>query len=295
MPVPVVVVGNVVAGGGGKTPVVMALVAHLQTQGYTVGVLSRGYGRTSRDCREVHRGSVASDAGDEPLLIKQTTGAPVFVATSRIEAARALLAAYPDVGLLVCDDGLQHHRLHRDLEICVFDERGLGNGLLLPAGPLRERWPRPTGLVLTATPQSGLDAYLASRTLAGYARRRDGSQLRLDDLRSFRSRPQSQLWAVAGIARPEAFFGMLRAAGVPLAHTVALADHATFDAPDWAHTRQHTLLCTEKDATKLWLHRPDALAVPLLVTLEPAFWDAFGRLLQALVPKLSSSHGHTPS
>ena len=293
--VPVVVVGNVVAGGGGKTPVVMALVAHLHAQGQKVGVLSRGYGRASRGCREVHHNSLATEAGDEPLLIKQTTGAPVFVAQSRIEAARALLAAYPQVELLVCDDGLQHHRLHRDIELCVFDECGLGNGFQLPAGPLREPWPRPTSLVLSATPHTGLDAFLASRTLAGYARRSDGSRLALDDLRGFTSRPQTQLWAVAGIARPEAFFSMLRATGLPLAHTLALADHAVFDAFSWAQMRQHTLLCTEKDAAKLWLHCPDALAVPLVVTLEPAFWDAFDRLLQALAPKLSSSHGHTPS
>ena len=293
--VPVVVVGNVVAGGAGKTPVVMALVAHLHAQGCTVGVLSRGYGRASRGCREVHHNSLARDAGDEPLLIKQTTGAPVFVAASRIEAARALLAAYPDVDLLVCDDGLQHHRLHRDIELCVFDECGLGNGFLLPAGPLREPWPRPLSLVLSATRQTGLDAFLAPRTLAGYARRSDGSRLPLDDLRAATGRPGAQLWAVAGIARPEAFFRMLRAAGLPLAHTLALADHTAFDAPVWIQSRQHTLLCTEKDATKLWLHRPDALAVPLVVTIEPAFWHAFDRLLQALAPKLSSRHGHTPS
>ena len=131
--VPVVVVGNVIAGGAGKTPVVMALVQHLQSRGLKAGVVSRGYGRHGDDCREVLADSSATDAGDEPILIKRTTGVPVFVATARVDAARALMLRYPSVKILVCDDGLQHHALHRDIEICVFDERGIGNGFLLPA------------------------------------------------------------------------------------------------------------------------------------------------------------------
>src|ERR1035437_2442519 len=142
LPVPVIVVGNVVVGGSGKTPVVIALVRHLQTSGRQVGVISRGYGRRTTDCREVRPDSSARDVGDEPVLIQHSIAAPVFVAARRYDAARALLAAYLDTQLIVCDDGLQHLSLYRDLEICVFDDRGIGNGLLLPAGPLRERWPR---------------------------------------------------------------------------------------------------------------------------------------------------------
>ncbi len=130
----VIVVGNVVAGGSGKTPVVMALVRHLQASGWHVGVISRGYGRRTTDCREVFDNSLGSDVGDEPALIKRTTSAPVLVAASRIEAARSLLARYPQTQVIVCDDGLQHLALQRDLEICVFDDRGTGNGFLLPAG-----------------------------------------------------------------------------------------------------------------------------------------------------------------
>lgn len=128
LPVPVLVVGNVVAGGAGKTPVTMAVVRHLQGAGWRPGVVSRGYGRVSRGCRAVTASSSASEVGDEPLLIARRTGAPVFVAEARSEAGRALLAAHPGCDILVCDDGLQHLRLARDLEICVFSELGVGNG-----------------------------------------------------------------------------------------------------------------------------------------------------------------------
>ena len=124
----VIVVGNVVAGGAGKTPVVMALVKHLQARGLQVGVVSRGYGRRTQDCREVLASSPAIDVGDEPALIKQVCNAPVFVALKRFDAATALLARYPQTQVIVCDDGLQHHALHRDLEVCVFADRGHGTG-----------------------------------------------------------------------------------------------------------------------------------------------------------------------
>lgn len=124
LPVPVIVVGNVVAGGGGKTPVTRALVAHLQARGWRPGVISRGYGRADAQLRAVRPDSDARAVGDEPLLLARATGAPVFVARRRAEAGRALLAAHPEVDVLVCDDGLQHLALARDLEICVFNDQG---------------------------------------------------------------------------------------------------------------------------------------------------------------------------
>ena len=153
---PVIVVGNVVAGGSGKTPVVMALVRYLQSQGLRPGVISRGYGRTTTDCRAVLPHAVASEVGDEPLLIATQCQVPVYVARQRIQAARALLAQHPDTDVLVCDDGLQHLALARDIDICIFNAQGTGNGFLLPAGPLREPWPRPVDWVLYAgeTPSS---------------------------------------------------------------------------------------------------------------------------------------------
>ncbi len=299
--VPVIVVGNVVAGGAGKTPLVIALVQHLHALGLRPGVVSRGYGRSARDCRLVTVDALAEDVGDEPLLIHRRTQVPVGVAEVRVEAAQALLAAHPELDLLVCDDGLQHHALHRDIDICLFDDRGIGNGFLLPAGPLREPWPRPTDLVVSSSLQTpGLSVHRVRRELADHAVRADGSQLPLHTLAAANSSKARPIIAVAGIAHPQAFFRMLRSRGLPLASTLPLRDHASYDAVHWDRADDHILLCTEKDAVKLWRHRPDALAVPLVVNLEQSFWAALEQLLhqrgtEQVRTKLSSSHGHSPA
>ena len=296
--VPVIVVGNVVAGGAGKTPVVMLLVRHLQARGLQVGVISRGYGRQSHDCREVGLSSAIADVGDEPALIRRSTGAPVFVARRRIDAARALLARHPQTQIIVCDDGLQHLGLQRDLEICVFDERGIGNGFLLPAGPLREPWPRAVDLVLhTGTPPA-FAGFSARRTLSEFALKADGSQQLLADLASPAGLCRKPLLALAGIAKPEDFFAMLRAQGLALTRTLALPDHYDFNSWLGNEYEGYTLICTEKDALKLWPLEPDALAVPLLVTPEPAFLTQLDARLDRLLatdpkPTLSLPHGHT--
>lgn len=269
LPVPVIVVGNVVAGGAGKTPLVMALVQHLQARGVQVGVISRGYGRRSQECLEVFPDSAIEEVGDEPALIKRRTSAQVYVAANRAQAGRALLDQHPHIQLIVCDDGLQHLQLQRDLEIGVFDDRGVGNGFLLPAGPLREPWPRPLDMLLHSGKQPAFaGGFRASRQLASHALRADGSRVALADLVA--GKP---LLAVAAIAKPDAFFAMLRAWGLPLAMTVALPDHADFSR--WAGNADGacTVLCTEKDAVKLWGRDPHALAVPLVFEPEPAFWQ----------------------
>ena len=309
VPACVIVVGNVVAGGAGKTPVVMALVRHLQARGLKVGVVSRGHGRSAQDCREVLSSSTTQEVGDEPALIHRDTGAPVFVAIRRVEAAQALLAKYPDTQVIVCDDGLQHYALQRDLEICVFDDRGIGNGFLLPAGPLREPWPRPairsrttknthgktqvgklwspieTLLLHTGEHRAFKEGFTATRTLAAHAIRSDGSVVPLAELRG------QPLVALAAIAQPEKFFDMLRARGLTLAHTLALPDHYSFDSWSSPFHEVQTLICTEKDAVKLWRDHPQVLAVPLTITLEAAFLAA----IDSTVTKLSSRHGHTTS
>ena len=296
LPVPVIVVGNVMVGGVGKTPVTMALVRHLTAQGWRVGVLSRGYGRKtsvdSPDIQSVTGQSHAQDVGDEPLLIARTCQVPVFVGTDRAAAGFALLQQHPDVQVLVCDDGLQHWPLARDLELCVFDERGVGNGLLLPAGPLREPWPRhpitphiPTLLVQTSGhPASGF--FQVTRQLANQATQADGSQ------RLLQSWQHTPVQALAGIAKPEVFFAMLRAQGLTLSHTHALPDHA-----DVQHLHinpaQGDVFCTEKDAVKLWAQYPKAWAVPLHTTLPADLLAAIDQHLAAAQrAKLSSPHGH---
>jgi tetraacyldisaccharide 4'-kinase len=141
--VPVVVVGNVMVGGAGKTPLVMALAKHWQAQGIQVGVVARGFGREATTVTAVDGCSTFKDVGDEPWLVWRQCQVPVFVGADRAACCQALLAAYPQTQVLISDDGLQNAGLHRDIEICMFDERGFGNGWLLPAGPLRETWPRP--------------------------------------------------------------------------------------------------------------------------------------------------------
>jgi tetraacyldisaccharide 4'-kinase len=324
MPVPVIVVGNVVAGGAGKTPVVIEIVKYLKTQGWQPGVVSRGYGRKARredvndsGFMEVTSNTPVQQSGDEPALIHRASAAPVFVASKRADAALALLATYPNTNVIVCDDGLQHLALQRDIEVCVFDERGVGNGSLLPAGPLREPWPRKVDFVLQTSPfrdvapsamaeptsvrvepvetrakastssarpevgtgQTVVSTFTLTRQLAPYALRADGSRVSITELAG------KTLCAVAAIAHPEAFFAMLRAQGIILAETISLSDHYNYDSWLRPHPLTYTLICTEKDAVKLWPQHPDALAVPLQVDIPAEFFSA-------LVKKLSSPHGH---
>jgi tetraacyldisaccharide 4'-kinase len=279
----VLVVGNVVAGGSGKTPVVIALVQHLRARGVRVGVISRGYGRCSKDCLEVRFDSASADVGDEPALIARATAAPVFVAARRFDAANALVLAYPDTQIIVSDDGLQHLGLYRNLEICVFDDRGIGNGFLLPAGPLREPWPRAVDWVLHTGAQPAFAGFTAQRKLCEYAKCFDGSRVALTELADQKHAAAKPLLALAAIAKPEDFFTMLRAQGLPLARTLALPDH--YDFADWERNRyqDYSLLCTEKDAVKLWPIEPNALAVALDLTLSPAFLTQLDDRLSTLL------------
>lgn len=296
-----IVVGNVIAGGAGKTPTVMALVQHLQAQGLNVGVVSRGYGRkNSAACVEVRNDSRPADVGDEPLLIQRSCQIPVFVGPTRFEAATALLARHPQTRIIVCDDGLQHYGLYRDLEVCVFDNRGCGNGWHLPAGPLRESWPRHAVaragqrpdrlLVLHTGSKPAFAGYTAQRSLAQWAVGQDGQRVSLEALRAPGAKP---LMAVAGIAQPEVFFAMLRALPLPLAQTLALPDHYAFDIASAIFYGGYRLICTEKDAAKVWPLAPDALAIPLVFTPDTAFFSALDAALAPLLSaKLSSDHGH---
>ena len=305
--VPVVVVGNIVAGGGGKTPTVMALVHHLKYKGWQVGVVSRGYGRDNDICTEVLPHSTVAQVGDEPLLLANTCQVPVFVATKRFDAASQLLAKYPVTNIIISDDGLQHHALHHDVAITVLDDRGVGNGWLLPAGPLRETLRETFGetlresqlreqnnLVLhtgnhpvkiaTTAPQ-----FTAKRCLAQQARRHDGSKVNLADLNELAARANKPLVALAGIANPESFFVMLRDLGLQLSKTIALPDHYSFNSKLGNEYAGYSLICTDKDAVKLWQTAPHALAVGLEFVPEPAFFTQVDTLLAGLKSSTSSS------
>jgi tetraacyldisaccharide 4'-kinase len=284
LPVPVLVVGNVVAGGTGKTPVVISLVQHFTAKGFHVGVIARAYGSSHESVQEVNHHSQAAEAGDEPLLVKQRCDVPVFVGRKRALAAQALLSAYPNTNLIISDDGMQHHALRHDIAICVFDERGSGNGWLLPAGPLREPWPTatPTGVnrhVLYTGKQHPQDAWVAKRSLAAYARNGAGEQ------RDLREWADQAVQALAAIAKPDVFFQALAQAGLRLVQRWPLPDHDSLS--HWKPDSHLPIFCTEKDAVKLWPHLPEAWAVPLVCELPLPLLDALALNLQ----QLSLIHG----
>ncbi|RDT53868.1 tetraacyldisaccharide 4'-kinase [Escherichia coli] len=246
-PVPVVVVGNLTAGGNGKTPVVVWLVEQLQQRGIRVGVVSRGYGgKAAHYPLLLTPETTTAEAGDEPVLIFQRTGAPVAVSPARVDAVKALLSASP-VQLIVTDDGLQHYRLHRDKEIVVIDGvRRFGNGWWLPAGPMRERASRLKSVDAVITnggiAQPGeiamrLQPGLAVNLLTGERRNVNALQ---------------NLVAMAGIGHPPRFFATLHEAGAHPVKTVALADHQALSPQDVSALIEpgQTLIMTEKDAVK---------------------------------------------
>ena len=306
LPVPVVVVGNVVVGGAGKTPTVIALVKHLEAHGLHPGVVSRGHGRQGSAVLEVTPHTPSLQSGDEPALIARHTGVPVFVSPQRVAAAQALLAQHPTVNILVSDDGMQHWALQRDITMVVFDERGTGNGWLLPAGLLREPWPaQPWGPGHMLVLQYGRSAQAIAPAGAGSSRPLvfEGHKLlapyAIDATGTQHALPQALaapalVGAVAGIAQPQRFFSMLQAQGVSLHTTLALPDHAPAAALHQAlqaAQRQHPhithWLCTEKDAVKLWeapqpATPPAIWAIPLVAQLPPELWSHLDSTLDSV-------------
>lgn len=246
-PVPVVVVGNLTAGGNGKTPVVIWLVEQLQQRGIRVGIVSRGYGGKAASYPLLLTPQTSSaEAGDEPVLIYQRTGAPVAVSPVRSDAVKAILARH-DVQIIVTDDGLQHYRLARDIEIVVIDGvRRFGNGWWLPAGPMRER----------ASRLKSVDAVIVN---GGVARPGEipmqlapGLAVNLCTGERRHVAELSNIVAMAGIGHPPRFFATLEACGASLQKCVPLADHQSLASNDVKAlvTDGQTLVMTEKDAVK---------------------------------------------
>ncbi|MBX9445011.1 tetraacyldisaccharide 4'-kinase [Dickeya chrysanthemi] len=247
-PVPVVVVGNLTAGGNGKTPVVLWLVEQLQQRGYRVGVVSRGYGGKAEQYPLRITDEVATtQAGDEPVLIYRRTGAPVAVAPKRREAVEALLAFQP-LDVIVTDDGLQHYALARDMELVVVDGvRRFGNGWWLPAGPMRERASRLRSVdAVIVNGGEAKGGEIAMQLTAGEA-----VNLLTGERRAVAALPP--LVAMAGIGHPPRFFATLKAMGGTLVREVPFTDHQHW-RPEALHSLtasdQQPLIMTEKDAVK---------------------------------------------
>ncbi len=270
--VPVVVIGNITVGGSGKTPLTLWLIGELRERGFRPGVVSRGHGGIGR-VTEVLPGGDAAQVGDEPLMMKRRAGLPVFVGRDRVAAARALIAAHPDCDLIVADDGLQHYRLVRDIEIAVVDGRGLLNGWPLPAGPLREpssRLGRVDALVVNGFPPE-----LPSDT-AGPAQFR--MRLVGDTFHSLAEPERTcvaadlaglRLAAIAGIGDPGRFFEHLDALGLSCRFH-AFPDHHRYLSADLAAIDADALLMTEKDAVKCaGLTERPVWVLPVTARVEP--------------------------
>jgi tetraacyldisaccharide 4'-kinase len=280
LPVPVIVAGNLTAGGTGKTPLVLWLAAHLRAKGYNPGIVCRGYGGRSSAPQRVLTDSDPLLSGDEAVLLARRSGCEVWTGADRVAAGRLLLAAArPACDALISDDGLQHYALARDVELCVVDAaRGFGNGWLLPAGPLRElpsRMATVDAVVLNAGAASTLHPSIEQvpAEIPRFTMRLEGGTFRnlhdpgrLAAPESFRGK---RVHAVAGIGHPERFFSHLRALGVEFtAHP--LPDHHPFTASDLAFAGADAVLMTEKDAVKcrrfaaasLWELAVDAVPDP---------------------------------
>jgi len=246
LPVPVVIVGNISVGGTGKTPLVTAIVDHLQAAGFKPGVISRGYGGQSKIWPQaVTPKSETRQVGDEAVLIARRCNCPMMVGPNRVATARRLLASYP-CDVIVSDDGMQHYALGRDIEIAVIDgERRFGNEFCLPAGPLRE----------SAKRLKKVDFVICNGADEPGARRMDLAHTEVYKLPDGRiSKPLSdfkgqKMHAIAGIGNPQRFFKQLTGAGIRIeAHP--FPDHHPYQRSDLAFGDQNPVLMTEKDAVK---------------------------------------------
>lgn len=297
LPVPVIVVGNLIAGGAGKTPTVIAVSAALRRHGFVPGIVSRGHGGSHDGTLEVTRAVPASQSGDEPLLIHLRTGAPLVVGRDRVAAARHLLRQHPQVDVIVADDGLQHLALDRDAQVLVFDERGAGNGWLMPAGPLRETVPGalpPRSLVVynAARASTALPGALAHRALAGVVRLDAwwrGEPASPTALQALRGR---MLVAAAGLAHPQRFFRMLREQGLAIVE-LPLPDHHPFATLPWPAGTADVVL-TEKDAIKLDPAQVGDTRV-WVAPLDFALDAGFDAALIALLARHGTRHGNSPA
>ncbi len=268
-PVPVIVVGNLVAGGSGKTPLVLWLAEFLTRHGRRPGIVSRGYGGSVETPRAATILSEPAEVGDEPVVLSRRSGCPVWVGPDRVRVIEAMKGQHPEIDIVILDDGLQHYRLRRDLEIAVVDARLFGNGWLLPAGPLREP---PSRL-------RSVDAVVAHGTdqVKGFAMSLEGTLMRRfsdsSERRPLESFKGAKVHAVAGIGDPARFFLMLGKAGMQvLPHP--FPDHHPFTAGDLAFGDGLPVVMTEKDAVKLrGAGGENWWVLPVHTRMDPAFGD----------------------
>lgn len=280
LPVPVLVVGNITVGGTGKTPLVIWLANWLKERELRPGIVTRGYGgRSTSWPRRVEATTDASEVGDEAVLLSRRAACPVYAGPDRYETGRILLAEQ-DCDILISDDGLQHYALQRDLELALIDgERRFGNGLCLPAGPLRETTKRLHEVDLILTNGHALQDEYPLRVLG----RRALPLRQQGESRSLNFFADRAVAAVAGIGNPERFFGMLESLGVKITRH-AFPDHHPFQAEDLAPFKEQTVLMTEKDAVKCEAFAGDnCWFIPVEASCNKPFTDRLEQLVNRLL------------
>ena len=284
--VPVIIVGNISVGGNGKTPLVIRLVEMLRQMGYYPGVLTRGYGGSGIDypclVTQVHS---AEQVGDEPCLMRQHLNCPIVVDPNRVRGAN-FLTKHNRCDILICDDGLQHYRLERDIEIAVIDgQRQLGNGYVLPMGPLRETRGRlnEVDFIIVNGGIARQGSYLMTL--------QPGRLVNVADPRKTKSINEltDAVTALAGIGNPQRFFDTLVAKGISVKTRLAFADHHQFTRQD---IPEGTVLMTEKDAVKCTdLAHADCWYLPVRADLTPEFQQKFGEKVKRCMKTRSNKHG----
>jgi tetraacyldisaccharide 4'-kinase len=265
--IPVIVVGNLSAGGSGKTPLVLWIVELLKEHKWKPGIVSRGYGGSLAGPREASIASDPAEVGDEPMLLARRSGCPVWVAPDRVLACQALREQHPECDVIVTDDGLQHYALRRNIEICVVDARGYGNGFLQPAGPLREPLSRLRSVDAVVTQ--------GAAGVRGFEMKLEGEQLvRMTDardVRTIKSFAGEKVHAVAGIGDPKRFFLQLARFGLKIVPH-PFPDHHPFRAGDLDFGDAAPVVMTEKDAVKCKrFAQAHHWVFPVSATLDPAF------------------------
>lgn len=281
--VPMVIVGNVTVGGTGKTPLVLWLAALLRRHGMHPAIISRGYGALVKSPHPVAPDANPARLGDEPVLLSQRGRCPVWVGRDRVATARALLAAHPAIDVIISDDALQHYRMRRDVEIAVVDAtRGLGNGFMLPAGPLRE----------PASRLASVDAVVVNGSASAYESPPGAYSMQLVG-REFRNLlnpacvvgqdyfQRKRVWAVAGIGHPPRFFSHLQTLGLQF-EAIEFADHHAYVASDLDLPHAEAIVMTEKDAVKCTAFASEIYWVlPVTAVPDPALGEFVLRMLRA--------------
>jgi tetraacyldisaccharide 4'-kinase len=280
--IPVIVVGNITSGGTGKTPLIIYLANELKKNGYRPGIISRGYGSKGGGMIEASQKNDAADVGDEPMLIQKHTHLPVFVSKDRVSAAKALLKKYKKTDVILSDDGMQHFRLKRDIEVLVIDgTRKFGNGYLLPAGPLREfssKLKTVDAIVCNHKKVIG-GSYLMKYKGSSLINLKTNKKIHLNNLRL------KNIHAIAGIGNPNRFFDYLKTFNIEFNSSI-FEDHYRFSKKDFRNMNDKNIIMTEKDAIKCQkFSRKNFWYLPVTAEVDSKFIDVILKKLRYI------SHG----